>query len=225
MDAVIGAGPLLLEGFGVTVAVALSSLALATLLGIVTAAAKLGGGPVARRVAGGYTTLVRGIPDLVIMLIVYFGGQRILNAVMAGIGGERVEVSEFAAGVVGIGLAYGAYMGETFRGAYRTIPHGQIEAARAMGLSRGRTIWRIVAPQLARFALPGFSNTWQVLVKATAVVSVIGLADLVGLALRVGRRERDPFTFLIVVLLAYLAITSVSGWLLRRAELRLGRGF
>jgi len=105
------------------------------------------------------------------------------------------------------------------------VQPGQIEAAKALGLSRGRTLWRIIAPQLARFALPGFTNVWQVLVKATAVVSVIGLADLVGLALRVGRRERDPFTFLIVVLVAYLLITSVSGWALRRAEARLSRGF
>jgi His/Glu/Gln/Arg/opine family amino acid ABC transporter permease subunit len=225
MEAVIGAGPLLLQGLWVTIAVALASLALATLLGVVTAAAKLGGGPVARGAAAAYTTVVRGIPDLVIMLIVYFGGQRLVNAAAEAAGLGRVEVSVFAAGVVGIGLAYGAYMGETFRGAYRTIPAGQIEAAKAMGLSRGRTIWRIVAPQLARFALPGFANTWQVLVKATAIVSVIGLSDLVGLALRIGRRERDPFTFLIVVLVAYLLITSVSGWALRRAEARLGRGF
>ncbi|PJA60183.1 MAG: ABC transporter, partial [Rhodobacterales bacterium CG_4_9_14_3_um_filter_71_31] len=86
------------------------------------------------------------------------------------------------------------------------------------------TLTRIIIPQLMRFALPGYANVWQVLVKSTAVVSVIGLADLVGLALKIGRRERDPFTYLIVVLVAYLLITSVSGWLFQRAERRLARG-
>jgi ABC-type arginine transport system permease subunit len=95
----------------------------------------------------------------------------------------------------------------------------------ACGLSRWRTLWRIVAPQLMRHALPGFTNVWQVLVKSTAIVSVIGLNDLVRIANQIGRRERDPFSFLLVVLMAYLLITAVSGFLLARAEKRLARGF
>ena len=225
MDAVIGAGPLLLEGFATTVALAALSLALATLAGALGAAAKLGGGAAARGAAGLYTTVFRGIPDLVTILIVYFAGQRLANAAAGSVGLAGPEISTFAAGVVALGLTYGAYLTETFRGAYRAIPNGQIEAARAVGLSRARILRRIVAPQLMRFALPGFANVWQVLAKATAVVSVIGLNDLVGLAVRLGRRERDPFTFLLVVMAAYLLITSLSGWLLNRAERRLGRGF
>jgi His/Glu/Gln/Arg/opine family amino acid ABC transporter permease subunit len=226
MQAVLDAAPLLLQGFQVTIAVALLSLALATALGALAAGAKIGGGAIARGAAESYTTVARGVPDLVMILIVYFGGQRIASGLAASLGFEgRVDVSIFAAGVTAIGFTYGAYLTETFRGAYRAIPVGQIEAARALGLSRRRTLWRIVAPQLARFALPGYGNVWQVLVKATAVVSVIGLADIVGLALRIGRRERDPFTFLLVVMVAYLLITSVSGWALARAERRLARGF
>jgi His/Glu/Gln/Arg/opine family amino acid ABC transporter permease subunit len=224
MQAVIDAGPLLLEGFGVTLSVALLALVLATALGALAAAAKIGGGPAARAGAEVYTTIVRGVPDLVTMLIVFFGGQRLVNVVAGWFGAEGVEISLYAAGVLSIGFIYGAYMTETFRGAYLAIPAGQIEAAKALGLSRGRTLWRIVTPQLARFALPGFGNVWQVLAKATAVVSVIGLSDLVGLALKIGRRERDPFTFLLVVLVAYLLLTSVSGWALSRAERRLSRG-
>ena len=222
MESVLAAGPLLLEGFGVTLALALLSLALATAMGALAAAAKLGGGWALRALAEAYTTVFRGIPDLVTILIVYFAGQRIVNALL---GDAAFDISTFAAGVLALGLIYGAYMTETFRGAYRAIPIGQIEAARAFGLSRPRLLWRIVAPQLMRFALPGFTNVWQVLAKATAVVSVIGLSDLVGLAVKVGRRERDPFTFLRVVMVAYLVSTSLSGWALRRAETRLGRGF
>jgi His/Glu/Gln/Arg/opine family amino acid ABC transporter permease subunit len=225
MQAVIDAGPLLLQGFWVTISVALLALALATGLGAAAAAAKIGGGPVLRGTAEVYTTVMRGVPDLVTMLIVFFGGQRAINAAAAWLGVGGVEISLYGAGVFSIGFIYGAYMAETFRGAFLAIPRGQIEAATALGLPRGRTLWRIVAPQLARNALPGFGNVWQVLVKATAVVSIIGLSDLVGLALRVGRRERDPFTFLVVVLIAYLVITSVSGWALARAEKRFARGF
>lgn len=225
MQAVIDAAPLLFQGFQVTLAVALLSLALATALGALAAAAKLGGGGLARGAAEVYTAVARGVPDLVMILIVYFGGQQMLTGVATALGAtQRIDLSMFAAGVIAIGFTYGAYLGETFRGAYRAIPLGQVEAAQALGLSRRRMIWRIVAPQLARFALPGYANVWQVLVKATAVISVIGLADIVGLALRVGRRERDPFTFLLVVMAAYLLITSVSGWALARAERRLARG-
>ncbi len=224
MSSLIGAAPLLLQGLWVTVSVAGLALALATALGALSAAAKLGGGPVARAVAGAYTTVIRGIPDLVTMLIVYFAGQRLIDSLARSMGLEGVEISLYGAGVLSIGFIYGAYMTETFRGAFLAIPRGQLEAATALGLSRRRTLIRVIAPQLMRFALPGYANVWQVLVKSTAVVSVIGLADLVGLALRIGRRERDPFTYLIVVLIAYLLITSVSGWLFQRAERRLARG-
>ena len=224
MNSLVGAAPLLLQGLWVTLSVAVLALLLATALGALSAAAKLGGGPVARGAAAAYSTIVRGIPDLVTMLIVYFAGQRLINGVAESVGLEGVEVSLYGAGVLSIGFIYGAYMTETFRGAYLAIPRGQLEAATALGLSRRRTLTRIIIPQLMRFALPGYANVWQVLVKSTAVVSVIGLADLVGLALKIGRRERDPFTYLIVVLIAYLLITSVSGWLFQRAERRLARG-
>lgn len=225
MQAVLGAAPILLEGLWVTVSVALLSLLLATALGALAAAAKLGGGRLGRGVADTYTTILRGIPDLVTIMLVYFGGQRLANSVVRGLGFDGVDLSLFAAGVLALGMSYGAYMAETFRGAYLSVPRGQVEAAVACGLSRRRTLWRIVAPQLMRHALPGFTNVWQVLVKSTAIVSVIGLADLVGLATRIGRRERDPFTFLLVVLVAYLLLTAISGWLLARAERRLARGF
>jgi His/Glu/Gln/Arg/opine family amino acid ABC transporter permease subunit len=225
MQAVLGAAPILLDGLWVTLGVALLSLLVATALGAVLAAARLGGGAVARGAAETYTTVLRGIPDLVTILIVYFGGQRMANALGEALGLGRMEVSIFGAGVLALGLVYAAYMAETFRGAYLSIPRGQIEAAVACGLSRWRTLWRIVAPQLMRHALPGFTNVWQVLVKSTAIVSVIGLNDLVRIANQIGRRERDPFSFLLVVLMAYLLITAVSGFLLARAEKRLARGF
>jgi His/Glu/Gln/Arg/opine family amino acid ABC transporter permease subunit len=217
--------PLLAGGALVTVALALLSLALATLLGALGAAGRLGGGRAARAVVLAYTTLVRGVPDLVMILLVYFGGQRLANAAAEALGLGPVAVSPFLAGVLAIGLMYGAYLSETFRGAYLAIPPGQIDAGRALGLHRPALLRRVIAPQLVRFALPGYVNVWQVLVKSTAVVSVIGLQDLVGIADDVGKTTREPFVFFAAVLAVYLAITWASGAVFARVERRHGRGF
>jgi His/Glu/Gln/Arg/opine family amino acid ABC transporter permease subunit len=217
MDNLIRYAPLLASGALVTIALALLALALATALGALGAAAKLGGGKLARAAAFSYTTIVRGIPDLVLLLLVYFGGQRLLNAVLSAFGTGPVSISAFWAGVLAIGFIYGAYLTETFRGAYLTIPPGQVEAAKALGMHSLALHWTVTLPQLLRFALPGYANVWQVLVKSTAVVSVIGLEDLVGLANDAGKTVREPFVFFSAVLLVYLAITwfstMVFGWL------------
>ena len=178
MENLIRYTPVLASGAVVTVALALLSLALATVLGAAGAAGRLGGGRVGRGVVVTYTTIVRGVPDLVMLLLVYFGGQRLVNLVAGALGLGQVELSAFAAGVLSIGFIYGAYLAETFRGAYLTIPPGQLDAGRALGLHRWAVLWTIAVPQLVRFALPGYANVWQVLVKSTAVVSVIGLEDL-----------------------------------------------
>ena len=223
MDALVRYAPLLAGGALVTVALAVLSLALATLLGALGAAGRLGGGPVARRVVLAYTTIVRGVPDLVLLLLVYFGGQRLANVVAGGLGLGPVEVSPFLAGVLSIGFIYGAYLTETFRGAYMTVPAGQVEAGRALGLHTLALLWTVTLPQLVRFALPGYANVWQVLVKSTAVVSVIGLADLVGLANDAGKTARQPFVFFAAVLAVYLVITWASSTLFERAERRNAR--
>ena len=222
MSRVLDFSGLLLQGAGVTVALALLSLALATLLGMLGAWAKLGGGAIARGVAGGYTGLIRGIPDLVLIMLIYFGGQRLLNTALTAMGVPTVEVSPFASGVLSIGLIYGAYLTETFRGAWLGIPNGQFDAAKALGLPRGVTFREVLLPQLTRNALSGYSNVWQVLVKSTAVVSVIGLKDMVYWADKVGKTERMTFTFMLTVLIFYLLLTLVSEnvfrWMERRAD-------
>jgi His/Glu/Gln/Arg/opine family amino acid ABC transporter permease subunit len=224
MENLVRYAPLLLGGALVTIALALLSLALATLIGAVAAAVRLGAGPVGRAVVAGYTTVVRGVPDLVLLLLVYFGGQRLANNVGGALGLGPVEVSPFVAGVLSLGFIYGAYLAETFRGAYLTVPHGQIEAGRALGLHSLALHWTVTIPQLVRFALPGYGNVWQVLVKSTAVVSVIGLADLVGLANDAGKTVRQPFVFFAAVLGVYLLITWVSTAVLDRVERHHARG-
>lgn len=224
MENLIAYAPLLAGGAVVTVALAVVSLVLATFLGALGAAGRIGGSRLGSGAVLVYTTLVRGIPDLVMILLVYFGGQRLLNTLLNAVGLEPVNVSPFWAGVVAIGFIYGAYLTETFRGAYQTIPRGQVEAAQALGLRGLALHWTVTIPQLIRFALPGYANVWQVLVKSTAVVSVIGLKDLVGLANDAGKTAREPFVFFAAVLVVYLLITWVSTLIFERLEKRYSAG-
>lgn len=221
-----GYGPLILSGAILTVEVALLSLAVAVLLGIAGALGKLSASPVARGVAGAYTTVIRGVPDLVLMLLIFYGGQELVNRLVPLLGYEDyIDINPFVAGVLTIGFIYGAYMTESFRGAILAVPPGQLEAARAYGMREGRVFVRILAPQMMRHALPSLGNNWLVLLKTTALVSVIGLQDMVFRAAASGRATREPFTFLFVVALIYLLLTTVSVLLLGWAERRYGRAY
>ncbi|MET0207772.1 MAG: ABC transporter permease subunit [Burkholderiaceae bacterium] len=216
--------PSLLEGAALTLAVALASLALALLLGLAGAAAKLSRSAFWRRAASVYTTVIRGVPDLVLMLLIFFGGQIAVNALLQGLGLEPVDIDPFAAGVATLGVIFGAYFTETFRGAIIAVPPGQIEAGRAFGMSGWLVFRRITAPQMLRFAIPSFTNNWLVLVKSTALVSVIGLNDMMQKAGQAAGATREPFTFYLAVGALYLAVTSVSVLLLRLLETRVSRG-
>jgi His/Glu/Gln/Arg/opine family amino acid ABC transporter permease subunit len=216
---------LLVQGAGVTLSLGLCGLALAMLIGLGGAAAKIGGSPVIRRLAGYYTSFVRSVPDLCMMLLLYFGGQTLLNELGEATGWwDYIEINSFAAGVIAIGFIFGAYMTESFRGAYGSIPAGQFEAARAIGMTGWQMFRRITFPQLMGYALPSIGVNWMVLLKTTALVSVIGLKDLVFFGVSAGRSTRDPFTFLIAILVIYLIMTAVSDVVLRTLEARYTRG-
>lgn len=216
--------PFILEGAILTVELALLSLALSILLGMLGATAKLSNSVVARGVAGVYTTIIRGIPDLVLMLLIFFGGQVAVNNLGYKLGLPYIDIDPFIAGSITIGFIFGAYMTETFRGAILAVPRGEIEAGFAFGMTSRQAFRRITLPQMIRHALPGFGNNWLVLVKATALVSVIGLQDMVFRAGQAGGSTRQPFTFYFVVALIYLAITAVSQGGLSWAERRFSVG-
>ena len=216
---------LLLQGTGVTLLLGLCGLALALAIGLVCAAAKIGGTPVVKRLAGYYTTFVRSVPDLCMMLLLYFGGQTLLNKLGAATGWwDYIEINSLAAGVITIGFIFGAYMTESFRGAYGSIPKGQLEAAMAIGMTSRQLFRRITFPQLMGYALPSIGVNWMVLLKTTALVSVVGLKDLVFFGVSAGRSTRDPFTFLIAILVIYLILTALSDVALRVLEARYTRG-
>jgi len=216
--------PFVLEGMVLTIEVALLSLAIACALGMIGAVAKLSGSLVARTVAGAYTTIIRGIPDLVLMFLIFFGGQQLVNTLGARLGWGYIDIDPFTAGVLTIGFIFGAYMAETFRGGILAVPRGEIEAGHAFGMSSRQVFFRITLPQMVRHALPGFGNNWLVLAKTTALVSVIGLHDMVYKAGVAGGTTRQPFTFYLLVAFLFLVITAVSGLALRWAERRYSVG-
>jgi len=217
-----GYGASLLEGAGLTLAMAFGSLAVALVLGLAGAAAKLSRRPLLRGAAQVYTTLIRGVPDLVMMLLVFYGGQVLVNQVAERLGMEYVDVNPFVAGVGTIGFMFGAYFTEIFRGAVLAVPPGQREAAQAFGMSPWQVMWRVVGPQMLRHALPPLSNTWLVMIKSTAIVSLIGLSDLMQRAKNGGSATQEPFVFFLAAGAMYLAFTSLSellfAWLRRRFD-------
>lgn len=220
-----GYGPSILDGTYVTLTVSLASLAISMLLGIIGALSKLSPFKPLRFAAQTYTTVIRGIPDLVLMLLVFFGGQVFINQVAPMLGyDEYIDINPFIAGVSTIGFIFGAYMTETFRGAILAVNKGQLEAGNAFGMSGLQVFRRILMPQMVRHALPGFGNVWLVLVKATALVSIIGLDDMVRKAALAAGATRLPFTFYAVVAFNYLVITTVSIYILKWLDTRYSAG-
>ncbi|MDE1196614.1 amino acid ABC transporter permease [Pseudomonas sp. Bc-h] len=219
-----GFGPLLLQGTWMTVKLSVMSLLLAIVLGLLGASAKLSKAAILRVPAQIYTTLIRGVPDLVLMLLIFYSLQTWLTTLTEALEWDYIEIDPFAAGVITLGFIYGAYFTETFRGAILAVPRGQVEAATAYGLSRSQRFRFVVFPQMMRFALPGIGNNWQVVLKATALVSIIGLADLVKASQDAGKSTYQLFYFLVLAALIYLVITSVSNFALRWAERRYAAG-
>jgi len=215
----------ILYGALLTVGVSLAALIVASILGLMGAAAKLSGKPPLVALATVYTTIIRGIPDLVLMLLVFYGGSIGLNNLLEIMGSDVTpDINPFTAGVLTLGFIYGAYMTETFRGAILAIPRGQFEAGAAFGMSPRQVFLRITAPQLVRYALPGFTNNWLVLIKATALVSLIGLQEMTYLAKQASAATRSPFAFFLFTAGLFLIYTWVSLVVLRKLNARYSLG-
>jgi polar amino acid transport system permease protein len=216
MSDLAGFGPQLLAGAAVTLELAFGALALGLVLGLVGAGAKLSPLAWVRVPVTLFLNLLRGVPEFLILLIVYFGAAQWL--------GDDLAPGPFGAGVFALGIVFGAYASETFRGGFLAVPPGQIEAARAFGMGHRQTFFLIRLPQAWRFALPGIGNLWQGLVKDTSLVSVVGLEEILRKANIAAEVTKHPFPFYLAAMVLYLAIVTLSnpvfGWLERRA----GRG-
>ncbi|MBI3229228.1 MAG: ABC transporter permease [Burkholderiales bacterium] len=219
-----GYGPQLAEGLALTLQLASLSLVLAFALGLFSATASLSKSRIARICSICYTTLIRGVPDLVTMLILFYGVQMLLNSLTESMEWGQITINPFSAGVLTLGFIYGAYFSETLRGAFIAVPKGSIEAAHAFGMRPRQVFVRILFPQMMRYALPGIANNWQVLLKSTALVSIIGLNDVVRVANQAGKASSQFFFFIGLSALMYLAITTASQLALRYLEKRYSHG-
>lgn len=227
--ALFGFGP---EGWGaamlratlVTLAVAVSAFLIGSLLGAGVAAAKLSGGRALHAAGDAYTTVLRGVPDLLVIYLVYFGGSAIVTKLGAALGWEGfLGLPSFLAGALACGLVSGAYQAEVFRDAALSVPRGQIEAARALGMGGALRFRRILAPQVVAIALPGLGNVWQLALKESALVSVTGLVELLRQSQIGAGSTRQPFAFYVAAGILYLGLTTGSTLLFGRAEWRMSR--
>lgn len=209
-----GYGQVILQGTGMTLELALGSLALAIVIGLGGAAARLSPFVGLRAVGTTYTTLIRGIPDLVLMLLIFYGLQMVLNQITRSIGVAHIDIAPFPAGIITLGFIYGAYFTETFRGAALAVPTGQREAAIAYGMSPWQCFSRVQFPLMMRYALPAIGNNWQVILKATALVSILGLEELVKATQLAGKSTWQPLFFALIAGAIYLLFTTVSHFVL-----------
>lgn len=194
------------NGLKTTVLLALVSGALGMALGLLAAAGRLSRWRVVSTAVGFYTTIIRGVPELIIILLIYFGGTVAISAFF----GRYVEVNAFLAGVVSLTVVFGAYTAEIFRGAVLSIPVGQIEAARSLGLHPWQTWLLVILPQMLRIALPALANQWISLVKETSLISIVGLTDIMRVAAIGAGSLRAPLTFYLAASALYLALTSLA---------------
>lgn len=214
-----GWGLLLLQAALMTVAVSCVAFALGSLIGSLIAWARIEGNRALNIAADAYTTVLRGIPDLLVIYLLYFGGSTALTALAHALGAKGfVGVDAFAAGAIAVGIISGAYQSEIYRGAFGAIASGELEAARAVGMPRWLMFRRIIVPQALRFAIPGLGNVWQLALKESALISVVGLTEILRQAQVGAGSTRQPFAFFITAALLYLMLSAISGLGFRRAE-------
>jgi len=214
----------LLRGLMVTLELAVTSYFLGILLSIAGAAAALSRYRTLRWLAGAYTVLGRAVPELLVIFLIYYGGAILLQWILRQLGyGEPVEVSSFAAGIASLGFIVGAGGTAILRGSFQALGRGQRDAAAALGLRPWQAFFLVLLPQAWRVALPGFGNLWMGLLKETALVSVIGLNDILRVARVASGATQDPMPFLLATGLCYLGLTALSLWVIRSYMAKLQR--
>ncbi|WP_269929596.1 ABC transporter permease [Aminobacter sp. HY435] len=219
-----GWGDDLLRGVFVTVSLALVTLPLGLLIGFFVALSKQSSEPSLRLAGNIYTTIFRGLPELLTLFLVFYGAQIGIQQVVRFISPDAtVEINSFVAGMIALGVVFSSYASEVFLSAFRAIPKGQYEGGYSVGLSPRQTMRLIILPQLVRIALPGLSNLWLILLKDTALVSAIGLTDIVRQASIAARVTKQAFLFFGVACLIYLALAIISSFGIAAIERRVGK--
>ena len=220
-----GFGDELITGTVLTIELAVASLLVGIVLGLLTASAKLSKNRLFRWLAQLYTEVVRGIPEMLVVLVVFFGASAALQSIASWFDyHDYIEVNAFSAGVFALGLVFGAFSSEVFRGAFLAVPKGQLEAGLACGMTPWQVFRRIRLPQMWRFAIPGLGNLWMVLLKDTSLISIIALDELLRWSKVAAETTKQPFTFYIAAAAIYLLMTIVSDIARNYFEQRANRG-
>ena len=206
-----GWGDELLISTLMTILVSISAMGLGVFVAIFTTWAKISGNLFLRIIANFYTTIIRGIPELLVIYLIFFGGSATIMYVAKIFGyNGYIELNAFTMGTISIGLISAAYSTEVFRGAYSIIDKGQIEASKSLGLTKFNTFYKILAPQILKHALPGLGNVWQITLKDTALVSVTGLVEIMRQSRIASNVSHSPLTFCLSAAILYLILTTFS---------------
>ena len=213
-----GWGANLLRGLAASIQIACGAFGLGLLIGIGGAYGKLYGGPVVRDLLETYTTIVRAVPELVLILILYFAGTDLINQLMTALGYPPVDINGLIAGIGVLAVVQGAYSTEVLRGAILAIPQGQIEAARAYGMPPGLLLRRITLPAMLPFAIPGLANLWLIATKDTALLAVVGFSELTQTTRQAAGATKAYFTFFMAAGVLYLSLTLFSEVIIKRVE-------
>lgn len=214
----------LLEGLLLTTELSLLALIFALCLGLAAAVGSFSRFKMIRLAVLGYTSFIRGVPDIVLIFLFYYGIQEGLNSVTTYFNTDIIHLNSFLVSVFVIALIFGAFMAETFRGALLAVKRGQKEAALALGMNQRQIYFRIIFPQMMRYAIPGISNNWLVLLKATALVSLVNIHDFVFIAKSAGSSSRLPFTFSLAACVGFLIFTSISLFVIKKIEAYFSKG-
>lgn len=219
-----GWGGLLLKGLATSVTIAFGGYAVGILIGIGGAFGKLYGGPVTRDLMACYTTIVRAIPELVLIVLLFYAGSDIVNRVLMALGAPPADINGLVAGIIVIGVVQGAYSTEVIRGAIKAIPPGQIEAGRSYGMGPMLLLRRITLPTMLPYAIPGLSNLWLIATKDTALLAVVGFTELTMATRQAGGATKAYFLFFCTAGLLYLIVTLLSNLGIRFIERRAYHG-
>jgi len=209
-----------------TIAVSITAMFIGFLFALIFTPLKLSKNKFLNFIANSYTTIIRGVPELLVIYLFFFGGTGAVMFVASMFGyNEYIEINAFITGAFAIGIISGAYSTEVFRGAIQSIDKGQFEAANVLGLNKFGKFFKIILPQTLRLAIPNLSNVWQITLKDTSLISVTGLVEIMRQSYIAAGSTRDPLFFYSFAAVLYLLLTFVSMKLINRLELRYSRGF
>ena len=209
-----------------TIAVSITAMLIGFIFSIIFTPLKLSKYKSLNLIGNFYTTVVRGVPELLVIYLFYFGSSGALMYVASIFGYyEYIEINAFISGSMAIGIISGAYSTEVFRGAIQSIDKGQFEAAKVLGLSKFAQFYKIILPQMLRLAIPNLSNVWQITLKDTALISVTGLVEIMRQSRIAAGATRDPLFFYSIAALIFLMLTFLSMRLINKLELKYRKGF